>query len=202
MRGSSGMRNFRRGSATLWMVIWLPCLLVLFCVLVGVANLWLARVELENALESAALAAVKEWGNAGGGDTLDPRKVGVAYAHANSVRRNPVVIGTNYNAGGGLNQNDQCDVAMTPPTANLIFGAIDDSNPSNITFNAGVEPSCAVANKRFGVRAQAIVPVQPLGFGSFLGTITQYNVQAKTTAMYDCGTGRVRLMRIDTFICP
>src|SRR5215471_16583286 len=106
----------RRGSATLWIVIWLPCLLVLFCVLARVANLWLARIELENALEAAALAAVKEWGDAGGGDTLAPRLVGVNYSQANAVRRNPVVIGTNYNAGGGPNQNDQCLVGMMPPT--------------------------------------------------------------------------------------
>ncbi|MCL6507990.1 MAG: hypothetical protein K6T59_13295 [Bryobacteraceae bacterium] len=52
------------------MLIWLPCLLALFVGLVGVANLWLARVELENALEAAALAAVKQWGEAGGGDTV------------------------------------------------------------------------------------------------------------------------------------
>ena len=37
-------RPRRRGSATLWMLIWLPCLLALFCVMVGVANLWLARI--------------------------------------------------------------------------------------------------------------------------------------------------------------
>jgi hypothetical protein len=55
---------------------------------------------------------------------------------------------------------------------------------------------------KFGVRAQAIVPVQPLGFGSFLGTIAEYCVQAKTTAEYDCATRRVTLIRVDTFICP
>src|SRR6185503_11453281 len=86
--GSSGIRFFghfprcrRRGSATLWMIIWLPCLLTLFCVLVGVANLWLARVELENALEASALAAVKQWGDANGaGGTLTARDVGVGYS--------------------------------------------------------------------------------------------------------------------------
>src|SRR5262245_65509190 len=100
-------RSHRRGSATLWMVMWLPCLMVLFCVLVGVANLWLARIELENALESAALAAVKQWGDAGGGNTLVPRQEGVAYAHANSVRRNPVGLGTNFRASGGPNPKAQ-----------------------------------------------------------------------------------------------
>src|SRR5206468_2313998 len=115
LRRASNRPRPRGGSATLWMVMWLPCLLVLFCVLVGVANLWLARIELENSLEASALAAVKQWGDAGGGDTLLPRQVGVSYARANAVRRNPVVIGTNYNAGSGANQNDQCVAGMAPP---------------------------------------------------------------------------------------
>jgi Putative Flp pilus-assembly TadE/G-like len=142
MRDPSAIRNRRRGSATLWMIIWLPCLMAMFCALVGVANLWLARIELENAMESAALAAVKQWGDVGGGDTLNPRQICVAYAHANSIRGIPVVIETNYNAGGGANQNDECDVGMSPPMGNLIFGAIDDIDPTNVIFNAGIAPSC------------------------------------------------------------
>ncbi len=143
---SSRLFRFRRhrGSATLWLVIWLPCLMALFCVLVGVANLWLARVELENAMEAAALAAVKAWGDVGGGNTLTPRNVGVSYALANSVRRDPALIGTNYNPANGSNQNDQCDVGMSPPSGNLIFGSINDDNPDNIIFNAGIVPGCGL----------------------------------------------------------
>jgi hypothetical protein len=144
----------RRGSATLWMVIWLPYLLALFTVMVGVANLWVARVELENALEASALAAVKHWGEAGGGDTLVPRMVGVNYAKANSVRANPLVIGLNYNPAGGPNQNDQCIVGMTPPTGNLIFGAIDDSDPDNVIFNAGIGPTCSAGTVLFDATAE------------------------------------------------
>ena len=51
-------------------------MLVLLSVLLGIASLWLARVELETALEAAALAAVKEWGDQGGGETFVPRQVG------------------------------------------------------------------------------------------------------------------------------
>ena len=49
----------RRGWTTLWLVIWLPVMMALFCGLVAVASLWLARVELENGLESAALAPAR-----------------------------------------------------------------------------------------------------------------------------------------------
>jgi hypothetical protein len=183
----------------LWLVIWLPCLLTLFCVLVGVANLWLARVELENSLESAALAAAKHWGAADGGDTEEARDVGVAFAAANIVRGNVVAIGPNYDpVGGGPNDNDDC----LPARGNLVFGAIDDSDPDNIVFDAGAAPSpCGGGSLKYGVRAQASLPVQPLNLG-FLGTLTQYGIQAKATAQYDCATGRVKLIRIDTFLCP
>jgi hypothetical protein len=151
--GSSGIRFFghfprcrRRGSATLWMIIWLPCILTLFCVLVGVANLWLARVELENALEASALAAVKQWGQAGGGSTDVPRQVGVAYAYSNIVRGNPVIIGKNYNTLNTPNENDLCDPTdhtVFPPNGNLVFGAINDDDPDDVIFDAGEAPSCA-----------------------------------------------------------
>jgi putative Flp pilus-assembly TadE/G-like protein len=154
---ASKFHRIRRGSATLWMVIWLPCLLVMFLVMVGVANLWLARVELENALEASALAAVKQWGDASGGDTFIPRRIGQAYAAANCVRGNPTVIGLNYNAAGGPNQNDLCeptDETVSPPNGNLVFGTIDDSNPNNIIFNAGIAPSCAAGTVLLDATAQ------------------------------------------------
>jgi hypothetical protein len=59
--------------------------------------------------------------------------------------------------------------------------------------------------RKFGVRAQAIVPLTPLGGQPFVGTLANYAnycVQAKATAMYDCATGRVQLVRIHEFICP
>jgi Flp pilus assembly protein TadG len=162
----------RRGSATLWMVIWLPCLLALFVTLVGVSNLWLARVELENAVEAAALAAVKQWGDAGGGDTLIPRQSGVSYAAANSVRGDSLVIGTNYDAAALPNQNAECDVAMTPPTANLIFGAINDDDPDNVIFNAGIAPSCALGTVLFDVSAERDLEADNAWGISFYNTST------------------------------
>ena len=65
-QGASAGR-LRRGAVTLWTVLFMPVLLVLFFVVVEGVNLWLARVELENALESSALAAVKHWAESGSG---------------------------------------------------------------------------------------------------------------------------------------
>lgn len=136
----------RRGSATIWLILALPVLLVLFCFTLNIAQQWLARVELENALEAAALAAVKEWGDAGGGDTIIPREVGIQYAQLNSMRGFRVQVGDNYDpATGGVNQNKRCDVVQgPPPDGNLIFGAITRDDPEfPVTFNAGVRPSCS-----------------------------------------------------------
>lgn len=215
--------RLRRGSATLWMVVWLPGLLVLFCVLIGVANLWLARVELENALESAALAAVKQWGDQGGGDTRSARETGVDYAAANAIRGQTLTLCTNYEdsqvAGRSRrlpvrlitvgpppnpNQNDECGLNSQTCQGNFIFGAIGDdpSCPGQLTFNAGIQPACNQPNRRYAVRAEANMALRPMGGVPLLGTITQYRVQAKATAEYDCATGRVRLVRVDQYICP
>ena len=146
MQQRSTLSNHRRGSATIWLLVALPVLLVLFCFVINIAQQWLARVELENALEAAALAAVKEWGDAGGGDTLIPREVGIEYANLNRMRGFRVQIADNYDPiSGGVNQNKLCDVVKgPPPDGNLIFGAIEQDGPdSPVIFNAGLRPSCA-----------------------------------------------------------
>jgi len=148
-------RPERRGIATLWAVLTIPIMLVMLCGVIHIANLWLARVELENALEAAALAAVKEWGDANGGATDVPREIGVAYAGTNTTRRMPVEIATNLHPNpseDNPNANLACAVdradpsSGTPPTGNLIFGAITDDDPLHpITFNAGVAGGCLPA---------------------------------------------------------
>ena len=109
-RARARQRAGGRGIAVLWLLAALPVFLLVLIFLLDIANLWLARVELENGLESAALSAVKEWGDAGGGDTLVPRTVGVAYAQANRVRAVPLTLVTNYGPADGPNQNLTCCV--------------------------------------------------------------------------------------------
>ncbi len=135
-------RTPRRGVVTLWTILTVPVMLFMLAFVVEIAHLWSARVELENSLEAAALAAVKEWGDAGGGSTLVPRYVGVAYAAANGIDGDPVVITRNYNPDHLPNENDSCQ-------GDLIFGAITtnlqliDFN-TDVTFNAGVQPGCGL----------------------------------------------------------
>ncbi|MEX0794179.1 MAG: pilus assembly protein TadG-related protein [Pirellulaceae bacterium] len=153
-------RQSRQGIAVVWLLLTLPVLLILLCLVVEAGNLWLARMELKHAMESAALAAVKEWGDAGGGDTLAARNVGAQFSLGNTVRGEPVdLTSTDLNpqfddilnyAQGNINGNAQCsDIrgANYIPSTVFVFGAItqfsgvSEGDP-DIIFNAGVEPSC------------------------------------------------------------
>ena len=68
---SRSAQNSRRGAVMVWFIVAMPVLLTLLCVMLEVGNLYLARTELHNALEAAAQAAVKNWADNGGGDTLE-----------------------------------------------------------------------------------------------------------------------------------
>lgn len=133
----------RRGIATLWLILSLPVFLTLFCFVVDIANIWLARIELKNALDATSLASVQIWGETSNpsdpSDTLYARSVGVEFAQANLVAGSPLVIGTNFLMGGVPNQNAFCNLA---DNANLIFGSVDLDDPDNIIFDAGLRPSC------------------------------------------------------------
>ena len=131
----------RRAVVTLWTLLMLPVLLVLFAVVVEGVHLWLARVELENAMEAAALAAVKEWAawpsGPGPGWTQPARIVGQQYAAANTILRTPVEIETNQGVFDPLtnpNENLRCE-------GHLIFGAITEQEPAYV-FEADQAPAC------------------------------------------------------------
>ena len=130
--------NARTGIALVWLILMLPVLFLLLCFVVEIGNLWLARAELETALESAALAAAKEWGDAGSSsNTSTPRQVAQAFAAANTVRGQPISLVLNYNAAGVPNRN----AALTGDGAQLVFGAITSTSPT-VVFNASVAPGC------------------------------------------------------------
>lgn len=145
---AGGRGQDRRGAVTLWTVLSLPVLLLVLFLVADSIHLWVARVELENAMEAAALAAVKHWGDAGGGSTLTPRAVGVNYAAANTINGQPVVITDN--AGGHPNENGLC-------SGNLIFGAVEQNTGDacqRYSFDATETPSCGGANVLFDASGQ------------------------------------------------
>jgi len=149
-------------------LLFVPVFLVLLGLVVNVANLWLARVELENALESAALAAVKEWvENPSTPDpTTGPRAVGIAYAAANTVRGQPVSL----------------------PSGAFFFGAVYQEASGCMVFDATISPDCnADPQRHSAVLVQAVVPVATL-WSNLLGhNFAAGHVTAFAIAVYPCG---------------
>ncbi len=195
----------RRGVVTLWTLLMVPVMLVLFAVVVEGVHLWLARVELENALEAAALAAVKEWAETpltvpiASGWTNGARTVGQQYAAANTINQTSVPIDANigtFDPTSNPNENGPCG-------GDLIFGAIVSAPP--YVFASNLVPSCVVDEPDYAVRAQAEYTVPSL-IGGFLGINFggPFTVSAQTTAMYDCTSQRPRLIRVEAgnFHCP
>jgi len=174
----------RRGVVTLWVIVALPVLLVLVCLVIEIGNIWLARAELENALEAAALAAVKEWHDAPAAN-LAARNVGVIYAAANTVTGSPVAITHN---GGGAAPN-----LNASPAGNLIFGAVTTATIPWI-FQGNQAPSCP-GGDAFAVRAQATCPVHSVCCQLFGETLPIFQVSACATARYPCG-GSPQLIRV------
>ena len=175
----------RRGVVALWLIVSLPVLVLLLIFVAEIGNLWLARIELENALEAAALAAVKEWADTE--DNLEARNVGVTYAAANTVTGDQVAIANNHGGTGNMNAD---------PDGNLIFGAITTSSIPWV-FEAGTEPSNTV-DSEYGVRAQASVGVNSV-CANWLGTAVpalSFSVSARVTARYNHTVGSPELIRV------
>jgi hypothetical protein len=133
------------------MILAIPLFLTLLVLTIDVANLWLAQIELENGLESAALAAVKEWGVTTTATTETARNAGVTYARLNQVRGLPLVIAPNRTTtASASNPNENlacCAAAGNPPTGNLIFGTITENNP--LTFDTSKAPGCGIGTVLF-----------------------------------------------------
>ncbi|WP_299467322.1 hypothetical protein [uncultured Gimesia sp.] len=161
-----------------------------FCVVLEIATLWQAQVEVNNCLDAAALAAVNEWEASGSGSTQIPRNVGIAYAAANPILGSTLTLTDNYNPGNLPNENNTC-------FGNFVFGGLTSLTPP-FTFDAGADVT--VVGVAPAVRAQATVPVQ--GFCSALFGFSFLNVSASSTAYFDIGSGQPALARITTYTCP
>lgn len=174
----------RRGVVALWLILALPVLLLLSIVVIEIGNIWLARAELENALEAAALAAVKAWHDTPAAN-LAARNVGVTYAAANTVTGSPVVI-TDNGAGPIPNLNASA-------TGHLIFGAVTTATIPWV-FQGNQAPSCP-GGPAFAVRAQATCPVNSVCCQLFGEPLPIFQVSACATASYPCG-GSPQLIRV------
>lgn len=135
----------RSGIATVWVIVSLPVVILLFVVVVELANLWLARAELEHALEAGASAGVKTWAELSEDDahaapndetkTNAAREAARAAAAANNVRGQSVQLGLNDDADTDADadhNNASCD-------GDIILGGADKTT---FTFNELADVGC------------------------------------------------------------
>ncbi|MBA2117896.1 TadE/TadG family type IV pilus assembly protein [Bremerella alba] len=218
-------KRARRGVSLLWIIIAFPALVLFLVFAVEIGNIWLARVELEQSLEANALAAVKQWAESGGGDTLDAREVGNAFSIANPVRRQDVdltdmTLNTafsngpdrlNYDNSGmspNPNQNLVCsdisDYNSYLQPGVMVFGAIvqteDMGNPAeSVIFNADVEPSCFGGGADSPLIVMDVTAQGNLGAGNSDGN--EWGVSLTTSSDQDINSS-FRIYRIEIDVSP
>jgi Flp pilus assembly protein TadG len=170
----------RRGSAVVWILVATPAILVLFMVVLSLASIWQARAELQNAVEAAALAGAKFWGD--NADTpanrTSARLAAQALYQSNTVFGKLVTIATNDNPSATNN-----NASTSGP---ILLGNLTSSTLQvNQTPGAVNERACYVI---------ATASVTPLLQG--LGVLGPFTVKASAVAVYSGttqGSGRPQL---------
>ncbi len=168
----------RRAVVTLLTLLCVPLLLTLLCAVAEVNHLWQARLQLENALEAASLAAIKEWGDLGGSAQQIPaaQHLGRAYSRANLVQGLPLDL----------------DDRNLVPSAVWRFGT---ASPKGTGFDF---TPCPDAQSQQALLLQATIRVPPLwklSLGHWIGYST---ITVQVAAYYDASSKppRPRLIRL------
>lgn len=171
----------RHGVATIWVIIASPAMLAMLVLVSDVSNLWLARVELENAVEAAALAGANVWGD--GADNAVTRSD--AHARAKSLAESNRVRGQTFTVNANDNPSNTNNNASLP--GNVMLGGY---NSGLATFDATqVGPA---------INARACYVSVSLTLNSlWVGFAGPFQIHATAVARYDAGSGSAKLVRID-----
>ena len=172
----------RRGLATGWLLIWSPVFLAMILLVIEVGNLMLARGQLENGLEAAALAAVQEWEDTGSTDNA--RAYAVSFARANTVASDPLVI----------DPNDPNDADGDVVWGRVLVPVPDDCSPYTFIRGEAPDPLNGVPGA-YAIRTQKTLPITPVVSSMFGLSLGAYNVSAKAAAIHE-QNGSPRLVRI------
>lgn len=185
----------RSGFVLMWIIIAIPAILFLLGAVVDISRVWIARMELTNALEAAALSGVKTWGEATPNNSTarsSARQDAVIAAAANTVTGlNPLspsdavalVLDANDNSG---NPNSNAST-----TGDIVLGQLTSSG-SGFAFDADATP----ATGEFAVRTQKSVQIHSI-WTSLLGIpLGPYDIQSGAVAIYD---GQPRIAHVLTY---
>jgi len=186
----SRRRYDRSGSLTVWVLVSMPVMLIMFFTVTTIGSLWLARTELINLADAAALAGAKVWGD-GPDDSTNRTAAHLAaeaLAEANTVLSTAPNVSANNNSGN-TNNNDLCP-------GEILLGRY-----LGTTFAGGQVPA-AVNERACRVSFTVNVTVPFIGGTGMAGPFT---IQATSTAFYDGaaeGAGTPRLVYITAATCP
>ena len=160
----------RRGVSTVWLILALPVLFVMFIFLTDYANIVRARVELQAAVDAGALAGANYLTNMTS-HLEKARSAALTYTESNTVVGKHVQITDNF--GVGTNSN-----ATT--SGNIVIGTYISNGDGTFTF----DPTIAVpANATTGaVLVRASFNVSSFWKTTLGFTTAVYHVQAQAVA--------------------
>jgi Flp pilus assembly protein TadG len=158
----------RRGAAVVWILVATPVILVLFMVVLSLASIWQARAELQNAVEAAALAGAKLWGD--NADTpanrTSARLAAQAVFQSNTVFGNMVSIASNDNPSATNNNQTT--------TGPILLGSFSSS-----TFYVNQSPATVNERACYVITTASITPLL-----QGLGVLGPFTVKASAAAVY------------------
>jgi len=176
----------------LWLIVVLPVLIFFFGIIVDVSRIWLARVELTNALEAAALSGVKTW-ERDHGDLSAPRTSAQTAAAANTVIGLTSVSGSSpqrstvnleLNGGGNPSNNGNADLygqillgKLTPAADGARFEFHPDQTPQD--------------EGEFAVCAQKKIQLQSVWNKFFGNAVGPYHISCNAVAVFNAGQPRI-----------
>jgi hypothetical protein len=140
-------RGPRRGITTVWVLLMVPVIGLLVIVITDVSNLWLARIELKNALDAAAASAVETWCE---GDNSSANRAAARVDARDAFEANTILgVSLDFpdasfeNNGGGNPGNASC--THNCPGGIVLLGSIRNTtgtmnDPPPFVFNANIPP--------------------------------------------------------------
>lgn len=173
----------------IWCLLAVPALAMVLVFVANVGNVWLARAELQSALDAAALAGAEEWAV---GSEATARTAAVSYGAANFVGLQAVPL--NLNAGGGTNGN------AAGATGEIILG-VTLINGAGYDFDANQTPDC-VATRARAVLVQKTLTVPSL-FSQLLGSVFgPYTISGRAIAHIRCADNEPQLVEVINITFP
>lgn len=177
----TAVRNHRRGVATMYLIIALPVLLLLFAIVTDIGHLWLARIELKTATEAGALAGAQRFTQA---DTTDARLAARTYTEANTVRGQSFQPVLNQANSGSTNTNQNEDI-----NGEIVLGAAGLGG-GNFTFDPNTEPDPG-SGLNAAARVRLTVTIPSLWNSMFGVPLGPYSITAQAHAQNDNGVPRL-----------